>query len=392
MNPYPLLFIGNALVIALFAIDFASLDHGLIQHEVAWGRDFVNVWTAGKANLIGKLDQLYDLHSYRAFQQTLFPGIGAHNYSYPPLGLPLTIPFALLPYGAALALWLAGTGWLFAKAAEPWWKEATGWPLILVLLTPAALINAWAGHYGFLLGALLLLGWRNLERGRPLFAGLCFGLMAIKPHLAILVPLILLLRCEWKALGAAAITVVSLIATSILFYGIGLWRDFFAITIGVQADMINAGGAFYGLMSTSVSTALFGLGLPKTLVTIVQLAAAATAISLVALAARRASLRDTALLASTATFLVLPYAFNYDLTVSAIAAAMIMGDTTLTPTERCVAQIGLVAAQLGMLLALLGAPVMPLLLLGLTIVQYRVAMRASARRAAPAGEAVAHSV
>ena len=62
----------------------------------------------------------------------------------------------------------------------------------LAVLTPAALMNIWAGHYGFLVGALFLLGWERLDR-RPWQAGLFFGLMLIKPHLAILIPLVLLL-------------------------------------------------------------------------------------------------------------------------------------------------------------------------------------------------------
>ncbi|MGE0773439.1 MAG: glycosyltransferase family 87 protein [Sphingomonadaceae bacterium] len=370
--------VGNALVLFLLIADFNNSAGGVIQQQAYWGRDFINVWTAGKLVLAGRLDLLYDPVLYQGFQQQLFGPLGPHNYSYPPFTLPLMAPFALLPYWLALMVWLTGTGWLFVRAAAPWWREATGWPAMLVLLTPAATMNIWAGQYGFLIGAILLFGWRALEKGRPWLAGFCFGLMAIKPHLALFVPLILLLRGEGRAIIAGVLTVTGMVLVSMLLFGVAPWRDFLTITTGAQGAMVNAGAAFFGKMSTSTATALFAIGAPKAVALTGQAAIASLAVAMVVHVARRGQVRDIALLAATATFLTLPYAFNYDLTVSAMGATMAMGLVTLSRMERGLATLGFLAAQLGMVLAMLHLPLMPLLLGGLAIVQYRIARKNSA--------------
>lgn len=85
-------------------------------------------------------------------------------------------------------------------------------------------------------------------------------------------------------------------------------------------------------------------------------------------------IRPLALLAATATFLVLPYAFNYDLTVVSLAAVATMS-RDMGPVDRRLAAVGFLSPQLGMLLAMFGLPVMPLMLAGLAIVQFRAAIR-----------------
>lgn len=366
--------VGNLFVLGLFGRDLLRFDDGRVATGAFWGRDFINVWTAGRLLLEGRLSLLYDMAAYHTWQVAQFGEIGVHNFSYPPLVLPLMLPFGALPYPVALAAWLAFTGALFVHAARPWWREATGWPAWAVLLTPAATINIWAGHYGFLIAALLLYGWRALERGRPHLAGLCFGLLAIKPHLAVLVPLVLLVRGEWRAIAAAAATVGALVGASVLLFPPVLWAEYLGVTAGVQAAMIDAGDGFFRYMSTSLATALIAAGMSKGTALAAQALAAAVAMALVARAARHARLRDVALLAATATFLVLPYAFNYDLTLSAMAAAMLLA-RPLGAVDQRLALGGFMAAQVGMALIAAGLPGMPMLLAGLLVAQYRSAMR-----------------
>ena len=184
--------LGSALVFVFLTRDIMLTDGGIIDRSVVWGRDFVNVWTGGRLVLAGAFDTLYDPRAYAAFQRGLFGAIDPHNYSYPPLSYPLAAALALLPYPVALAIWQIASAAFFAWAARPWWPLTRRW-WWLAALTPAALVNIWAGHYGFIVGGLYLLGWRALDE-RPLRAGVYFGLMLIKPHLALLVPLALLLR------------------------------------------------------------------------------------------------------------------------------------------------------------------------------------------------------
>src|SRR3546814_13016518 len=82
--------------------------------------------------------------------------------------------------------------------------------------------NIWAGHYGFLVGALSLYGWRWLDT-HPRRAGIIFGIMTIKPHLGVLVALVLLLRRDWTAIGWEAATTSALALVTGNLFGFGLW-------------------------------------------------------------------------------------------------------------------------------------------------------------------------
>ena len=83
------------------------------------------------------------------------------------------------------------------------------------------------------------------------------------------------------------------------------------------------------------------------------------------------------MLTATGTFLVLPYAFNYDLTVVCVAALRLWADPRATRAERALAVAGFVAPQIGMLVAPLAWPAMPLMLAGLFAAQFTAASRSS---------------
>ncbi|MGI8611465.1 MAG: glycosyltransferase family 87 protein [Sphingomicrobium sp.] len=379
--------IGSALSLLLFWVDFTHSDGGSLDGKAFWGRDFVNLWAGGHLLWDGRADAIYDVAQYRGHLAGLFGPLGGHNYSYPPVTFPIAQAFSLLPYWLALPLWLASTGALFVWAARRWWPKHWS-PVWLAVLTPAALMNIWAGHYGFLIGALFLLGWERLDE-KQWQAGLFFGLLLIKPHLAILVPLVLLLRARWSALLSGAVTVAALVAATSAIYGWSVWQQFLFGAGSVQAGLIDAGPSFFGYMSTSLATSILRLSADWTLAFGAQILLGAVA--MVAVAARRAlPTFDLAMLAATATFLVLPYGFNYDLTVVMIAAVRLWADPQATRVERWLAVAGFLSPQIGMLLAPLGIPAMPLMLAALFVGQFGRALRVSpsaAARAAPAAAA-----
>src|SRR3954464_14767612 len=220
------------LLAALLFVQDAAQTHFTpwpsIRGAAIWGSDFANVYTSGRLALEGRLDLLYDLRGYSAYQDALFHGaLRDHNYSYPPPTLPYTSVFALLPYPVALLAWLSLSVAAFAAAARPYLRDA-GLPGWLALIPPAPLLNVWAGHYGLLVGALWLGAFHLLPR-RPLLAGMLIGLVLGKPPLAVLAPLILARRGEWRAFAAAFATVAILVAVSAAAFGPDLWRTWLGV-------------------------------------------------------------------------------------------------------------------------------------------------------------------
>ena len=311
-----------AFVAMLFARDFAATGAGLsIAGEALWGRDFVNVHSSGLLTLHGRLDVLYDLGAYRDFQSATYEGeLRGHIYSYPPVTLLYTWLLALLPYPAAAIAWLAGTGAMFAAAARPYLQRA-GLPMWIALVAPASLVNIWAGHYGFLIGALWLAAWHQLPR-RPLVAGMLIGLMVVKPHLAVLAPLILLARREWGAMAAAAAAASLLVALSGLIFGWDLWVTYLTETSKLHAAMVDDTRSFFITLMPTATPALALLGVPLAAAAACQIALAIGAAGLLIWKMPQDSM-DAGLAAAAATFLVLPYGFAYDMTAVGLGALLL---------------------------------------------------------------------
>ena len=369
---YPIAWVAGCVLVVLFAWhDWQTSRDGVIAAGEIWGRDFINMWTGGKLIAARDFATLFDPARFMAFQESLYGPLDRHIFSYPPVTFPLADLLGRLPYPVALLTWLGGTGALFWHAARPWWPDRSG-PSWLVLLTPAALLNVWEGHYGFLIGALFLYGFRLLDT-RPWLAGVAIGLLVIKPQFALLVPFVLLLRGEWRAIASAGVTVLAMLAVSVLIYGTSAWTIFFALGAGRQA-VIDAGGAFFGTLSTSAATAVLSLGGGWPLAIAAQALLAVLGLAMVVMAVRkRVDTRSLALLTATATFLVLPYGLSYDLTAVAIGAWIVMTSDHAAPRDKVLATLGFVAPQIGIALALLGVPVMSLMLAGLAFAQYRAA-------------------
>jgi hypothetical protein len=365
--------LGGAFIVFFTLRDLLLAGGPTVDRLTVLGRDFANVWTGGHMVREHLVSKLYDVAAYQAYQQHLLGPIGPHSYSYPPITFPVAAGLSHLPYLLALLVWQVAGIVFFIWAAKPWWPKGVG-PVWLAALTPAALLNI--GQYGLFVGGLFLLGWRQIERGRSTLAGICFGLMLIKPQMAVLVPLALALRRDWRAIGAGAATVAALVVATTLAYGIRPWLDQLFATGPFLAKLINARGSFFGLMSTSAATAAFSIGASLSLVLLVQIAFGAAGIyAVVASALRRVPLRDYALLVSTATFVVLPYAFNYDMTVPMIGALLVMSAADSSTMDWRLAFYGFIAPQFGMILAAVGLPLMPLMIAGLLYAQFRRAQR-----------------
>ncbi|HEY0630342.1 MAG TPA: glycosyltransferase family 87 protein [Sphingomicrobium sp.] len=254
--------------------------------------DFVALWIAGKQLLSGNVVGIYDLAStgqYTALfdlgQATIFP--------YPPHALFLIAPFSMLPQMSAYLVWTLGTAAFFWWCARPYFR--TGVPSILSIMTPAAISTIAFGQTGLLFGGLWILAFRGKW---PAVA-----LLTIKPHLGFLAILSLRSRSDFlkTALLAAALVVVSA-----LMFGVGLWASFFDHTIAHAIKISNLNRWFFAGVTPAIGYGFWGW-LPF---------AAAGALML----CRNVNLFTV----STASFLISPYGFHYDMTVASMGFGLLI--------------------------------------------------------------------
>jgi hypothetical protein len=140
-------------------------------------------------------------------------------------------PFGFLPYRLALALWtILGAAALFLAARQCLRDNRAA---LFVFAAPAALFALMSGQSSFFTTALLIGGFALIEK-RPVVAGLLFGLLSLKPQLALLLPVLLIAGRHWRALASAAATALMLIGATVALYGVAVWRDYIAFGLPAQ--------------------------------------------------------------------------------------------------------------------------------------------------------------
>lgn len=313
--------VGAVLAAVPIVVDASHLDGMMVSEATVYGRDFANLWTGAHAVLEGHTDRLYDIDAYQVLQRhILSPEIAGHNFSYPPHVLLLIWPFGLLPYGAALGLWTVISLAAFFAAARPYLAGA-GMPSLLSLVVPAALVNVWTGHYGLLIAAGALFVWHNADR-MPVRCAIVLALLTIKPHLGILMPLVLLLRRKWMVCLIAGVITLALAGVSAAVFGTQAWVEYLTRVPEYQTALLDHGAGLYRLMMPSVYNGFVLSGLEQAAMPFQTGAAVLAVIAIFVVHRSGASLATLGLLAATATFLVLPYAFNYDMGAVCLAALL----------------------------------------------------------------------
>ena len=311
------------------------------------GDDFVNYFSGAWLALHQRASEIYNWPAYHAFQEALAgaPVSPNYNYSYPPVMIALAVPFALLPYVPAFALWLVGGWYAFFSAL----RLATPNALLLALATPAVFINTYCGQNGVWTAAFLGGGLCLLER-RPVIAGVLFGLQAYKPHLALMIPVALLAGRQWRAIAAAAATVGALVAASLALAGWDIWRDYVAFLPMLRLITLEVADGMWH-RHASVFMVVNQMGAGVTAAYAVQAAVGLGAALLVALAwAKRAPEPLRNALTLIGALLATPYLQDYDLVLGAFIVAWLMN------TDRAAKPDGQIACALILLLPLVMAP------------------------------------
>ena len=185
--------------------------------------------------------------------------------------------------------------------------------MLLLLLAPAVTANIWTGQNGFVVAALLVGGLIVLDR-RPILAGVLFGLLTIKPHLGLLLPIMLVLTGRWRTIGAAVATVVVLFAATSLVFGFKVWTAYIQDAMPTQRQVVLGDVDNYMVhMPTAFMNARIAW-LPVAVCFAIQ--AVFSVLTLAAVVWTFWRKRDPVLsnaLFITAIFTVSPYAFNYDM-------------------------------------------------------------------------------
>jgi Glycosyltransferase family 87 len=204
--------------------------------EYAVRNDLRLAYAAAMVGIQHGYSHLYDISAQRAAIESLGAGFNPQPFISPPPLAWLVTPLLAIPFTAALAIW---TALLVGALVWTWFVLAPPEPL-----TRAAHLLLWLGlfpvAFGVIVGqpgawvaAAVATSWWLMRRDRSVLAGLALSLLVLKPQLAILVPVCLLVCGNARTFGAwvVATLVLGLISLALLGPdGIARYRDVLAQT------------------------------------------------------------------------------------------------------------------------------------------------------------------
>jgi hypothetical protein len=220
-------------------------------------------------------------------------------FIYPPPSLMIFQLLGHFPLYLDLAVWLAVSSGLFAFAA----RSAGPKVLALVAISAPFVKSVLIGQISILAGGAILLA--TSKRGWAL--GATLGLVAaVKPHMVLMAPLVLLLRRDMAAFVAMGLAGLAACLLSVPLFGLDRWSEWINALPAFQQILID-GKLLKYLVSPAGVAQYWGLPQLPFL-----LAGIALGLAAVAGAARRAHGIELAALIVTASLLASPYALATD--------------------------------------------------------------------------------
>jgi hypothetical protein len=321
------------LLIAMCLATQASINLVLYFRELSessrFGGDFICFWNAAHRVRHGDIAAIYDPDTWQRVLSTSTTGVISW-FVYPPFTLfglwllgdatynEAVLAWSLVPLAFYLALIV-----LLAKRSglgdsEKHWPRAQAYAVLIAFSLPFLSANLFSGQTGTFT-AVFFLGAAYFWPTRPVLAGICVGLLAIKPQLGLLMPFALLASGQWRIVAAAATTVLSLIVLSTVWLGAAIWTDYLRMT-QLYGQLVGRGYDQVQHLFVGPYVSLQGAGMPAALAASLQVVisiAVATVIVQVFWSHNRERPEDGRLdlrlaLLAAGTLLATPYAFSYD--------------------------------------------------------------------------------
>ena len=240
------------------------------------------------------------------------------SYTYPPTAALLFGPLASMPSSwavliveaAGLVVFVTGLSSLSTRGARA---------AMLLSSIPVVCLNLRFGQAGLLTAGLAAHGARLWLAGRSGRAGVLIGLLTLKPHMALGLPVAALWARDRRFLVVFVTTAIGLVATSLAAFGTAPWSAYPGALAVVGANL--ASGALPLARLSSAYAAAYGLGLRGTSLWAFHFAA--LAVLTLVMSRHRGDRRVVASLSLAWDLFVSPYVYDYDLAMLAVVAALL---------------------------------------------------------------------
>jgi hypothetical protein len=199
--------------------------------------DFRLAYAAATVGITNDYSHLYDLAAQKAAIEGLGSGFNPQPFISPPPLAWLATPLLVLPFPVALVVWtlllLVALCWAWYLLAPRGGRLVRAAHLALLLGVFPVAFGVLVGQPGAWVAASVATAWWLMRHDRPVWAGLALSVIIVKPQLALLVPVCLLVSGHARTFGAwlAASLLLGLVALALLGPdGVTRYRDVLAMT------------------------------------------------------------------------------------------------------------------------------------------------------------------
>jgi hypothetical protein len=361
---------GIALAVFILAMAIGNLfsppDKAVTTNML--GLDFLPFYASGALARTGRADLLYNIPAVAAFEHATARPIGLElgdsfgPFWNPPFYAWVFAPLSMLPFRQALAIWtllncaaLAVSFWLLARMlpAGSNWKSTSLIPLLMLVSIPfiEAISHGQNTFTSLMLLCLAVTAWRSR---RAVLAGAMCGLLCYKPqHAAVLAAVMTLSLGRRTLLGFCSVIAALALLTMITMPGaMADWLHRLPMNLHLMQVENQYAWERHATLRAFWRMLLQGRAIGETMPLVNFLTWLSTTIAVAGLLAaiincnqpivdnvwtnETGAVRTDRLIAATitATPLVMPFYFDYDLLLLAVAAVLFSGEMLATPADR----------------------------------------------------------
>jgi hypothetical protein len=161
----------------------------------------------------------------------LYPPTDA--FLYAPLAVfPPRVAYRMVQVGCVLLAFVSGLAFTLISRGRLWWPVAT----TVVLLFPGYFGTVNLAQNAGLTLVIVSWGWLLVARERPGWAGLVWGLLAVKPVWALAYLLVPILSRRWRLAAGMMLSGMMFCLFTIPWVGVGSWLDW--LQVGADATQV----------------------------------------------------------------------------------------------------------------------------------------------------------
>lgn len=329
------LYAGTALVAQLLLLGIWELRYFVLNDPgapvLAW--DFEVFWSAARVTLEHGAAAVFSQQTLTAVESTVSRLHNAAPWPYPPTFLLVVVPFGMLPYGPAFAVFAALGVATYALMLRGLAAGLERPYLVFAAAFPGVSATLLAGQNSLLTAAAVGCALSAMPR-RTAVTALCIAALAIKPQFGVLFPLALLCSRQWKLLISTGICTLAFGALSIAALGREAWTAFAGFLPTFNQVVVEHGGYLWTGMPTVFAMSRV-VGLPVGAAYAVQAVVALPAVAAMMflwLRGARYGLRAAALVVTT--LLIQPYFMFYDLCWLVVPIVLLLRDGKTAALDR----------------------------------------------------------